>query len=109
MEIDGDIWILLDKGNVVRYKNGEQVPFAWILTDLAEEPVDMVVTTGSTLIYLADGGGDWYCVRQRWRLPRPTGSRGGRSLRGLTDRYRRGWGVDVFVDDVGSIQARLLP
>jgi len=45
MEIDGDIWILLDKGSIVRYQDGEQVPFALDTSiDLAEEPVDLVVT-----------------------------------------------------------------
>jgi hypothetical protein len=60
MEIDGDIWLLLGSGNIMRYRAGEQLPFSLENSvGLAEEPVDMYVTTEDRQqIYLADAGQD---------------------------------------------------
>ena len=51
MEIDGDIWLLLSSGNIMRYRTGpaggEQLPFTLENSvGTAQEPVDMYVTTG---------------------------------------------------------------
>ena len=56
MEIDGDIWVLLQDGAIVRYRAGEQVPYSPENSiGLAEEPVDMFVTHQDTAnIYLVD-------------------------------------------------------
>jgi hypothetical protein len=62
MEIDGDIWLLLSSGNILRYRSGdtggEQLPFSLENSvGLAEDPVDMYVTTQDRdEIYLADAG-----------------------------------------------------
>ncbi len=64
MEIDGDIWLLLSSGNILRYRSGpaggEQLPFSLENSvGLAREPVDMYVTTEDrNQIYLADVGDD---------------------------------------------------
>lgn len=60
MEIDGDIWLLLGSGNIMRYRGGEQLPYSLENSlGLAEEPVDMYVTTEDrNQIYLADAGED---------------------------------------------------
>lgn len=96
MEIDGDIWILLDKGSIVRYRDGEQVPFALDTSiDLAEEPVDMVVTTQDrSLIYLADGGDDRVLVYDKdGAYQGQLVAAEGELLQGLTGLY---------VDEVGE-------
>ena len=58
MEIDGDIWLLYSNGMLLRYQNGQQVPFSPENSiGLAEEPVDMFVTRQeSATIYVADAG-----------------------------------------------------
>ena len=43
--IDGDIWLLFGNGNILRYRNREQLPFSLEAgAELAEEPVDLYVT-----------------------------------------------------------------
>ncbi|NJN82844.1 MAG: hypothetical protein HC802_11575 [Caldilineaceae bacterium] len=56
MAIDGDIWLLINSGVILRYSAGEQVPFSLDSSvGYAEKPVDMVVGAADTgLIYLAD-------------------------------------------------------
>ena len=63
MEIDGDIWMLFNSANrgvIVRYRAGEQVPFSPENSiGLAEDPVDMFVTRQDTAnIYLVDADQD---------------------------------------------------
>jgi hypothetical protein len=60
MEIDGDIWLLLGNGNIMRYESGEQLPFSLENSvGLAEEPIDMYVTQNEREnIYLVDAGDD---------------------------------------------------
>jgi hypothetical protein len=60
MEIDGDIWVLLRDGVIVRYRGGEQEPFSPENSiGLAEDPVDMFVTSQATAnIYLVDADQD---------------------------------------------------
>ncbi len=64
MEIDGDIWLLMSSGNIMRYNDGEQVPFALENSvAIAKEPVDMYVTKEDREeIYLADAGEDYILV-----------------------------------------------
>ena len=58
MQIDGDIWVLLNSGSIMRYNGGEQVPFSLENSiGLADEPVDLYVTTqDASLLYMADAG-----------------------------------------------------
>ncbi len=60
MEIDGDIWLLFGNGNILRYRNREQLPFSLEAgAELAEEPVELYVTSEERRqIYLADAGED---------------------------------------------------
>ena len=60
MQIDGDIWVLLNNGSIMRYNGGEQVPFSLENSiGLADEPVDLYVTTqDASLVYMADAGKD---------------------------------------------------
>jgi len=58
MAIEGDIWLLYSNGLLLRYSQGQQVPFA-LETDvgLVNEPVDMFVgDQDNSSIYLADAG-----------------------------------------------------
>ena len=56
VRIDGDIWVLLDDGKVLRYRGGEQVPYS--LDDSVArptDPVDLYVSQqGDNAIYIAD-------------------------------------------------------
>jgi hypothetical protein len=60
LEIDGDIWLLFSNGMILRYRNGEQIPFSPENSiGLAEEPTDMVVMREeNNLIYLVDAAED---------------------------------------------------
>lgn len=58
MMIEGDIWLLFSNGLLLRYSQGQQVPFA-LANDvgLVSEPVDIFVgDQDSSSIYLADAG-----------------------------------------------------
>lgn len=59
LRIDGDIWILYADGKVVRYRDGEQVPFS--LDDsvaLPANPVDLWVgQDADSTLYVADAAG----------------------------------------------------
>ncbi|MBW7882321.1 MAG: hypothetical protein H3C34_06760 [Caldilineaceae bacterium] len=56
MAIDGDLWLLYNDGKVVRYRQGEQLPFS--LDDsvaLPAQPVDLWLGQGGdTALYIAD-------------------------------------------------------
>jgi hypothetical protein len=56
MLIDSDIWLLLENGNVMRYRTGQQVPFSLEnIAGLAGEVVDMALEQAdSGNLYLAD-------------------------------------------------------
>ncbi len=90
MEIDGDIWLLLGSGNIMRYQDGEQLPFSLENSvGLAEDPVDMYVAKeGSERIYLVDAGDDRILVYDKngaydKQLLAPEGD----PLRGLSGLY----------------------
>lgn len=58
MVIEGDIWLLFSNGLLLRYSQGQQVPFA-LENDvgLVSEPVDIFIgDQDSSSIYLADAG-----------------------------------------------------
>ncbi len=56
MRIDGDIWLLFENGNVLRYHQGEQMPYSLDTTVLAPaKPADLWVGQGSDeALYLGD-------------------------------------------------------
>lgn len=60
MAIDGDIWMLNNEGTLVRYREGEQVPFSLDSGAVrAVEPVDMVIgSRGDSSIFIADAAYD---------------------------------------------------
>jgi hypothetical protein len=64
MRIDGDVWLLYENGQVLRYFGGEQVAFA-LENNVGriEDPRDMVVEGGR--IYLADAAGARILVYNR--------------------------------------------
>ena len=59
MAIDGDIWLLYPTGIVLRYNQGESVPFS-IKGSVAQigDPIDMAVGQQSDIIYIADAAGE---------------------------------------------------
>ena len=95
MIIDGDIWLLFESGRVLRYHQGEQVPFGLENSvGLADEPVDMYVAEGeNAFIYLADAAQERILVFDKSgafqnQRKAPAGERQLRGLRG------------IFVDEV---------
>jgi hypothetical protein len=60
MRIDGEIWLLLESGQVLRYFQGEQVPFSLDSSvGLIQQAVDFVVGDATNpFIYLADRPGE---------------------------------------------------
>lgn len=58
MMIDGDIWLLFDAGLLLRYNQGEQLPFEREDdVGVIREPVDLYVgTQENSLVYIADAG-----------------------------------------------------
>lgn len=64
MRIDGDVWLLYENGQILRYFGGEQMAFALENNvGQVEDPRDMVV--GSSSLYLADAAGDRVLVYSR--------------------------------------------
>jgi hypothetical protein len=59
MAIDGDIWLLYPNGMVLRYNQGESVPFS-IKGNVAQigDPVDMAVGQLTDALYIADAAND---------------------------------------------------
>ncbi len=90
MGIDGDIWLLMANGTIVRYRGGEQVPFAMESSvGLAQEAVDLAVgTQDSALLYVADAAEERILVFDKqgayqYQLMAPEGN----MLRGLRGLY----------------------
>ena len=90
LQIDGDIWVLLNNGSIMRYNGGEQVPFSLENSiGLADEPVDLYVTTqDASLVYMADAGENRVLVygkdgSYRYQLTSPEDD----LLRGLSGVY----------------------
>ncbi len=97
MEIDGDIWNLFSNGMILRYRDGQQVPFSPEQSiGLAEEPVDMYVMRqeGAT-IYLVDAGQERILVYDK------SGAYVGQ-LRAPEEEMLRGLS-GLYVDEVGGI------
>ena len=95
MQIDGDIWILLNSGSIMRYRSGEQVPFSLENSiGLADEPVDLYVTMqDGSLLYMADAGENRILVYDkdgsyRYQLTSPEDD----LLRGLSG---------IYIDEIG--------
>ncbi len=64
MRIDGDVWLLRENGQILRYFGGEQVAFALENNvGQVEDPREMIVT--STRLYLADAAGARVLVYSR--------------------------------------------
>ncbi len=64
MRIDGDVWLLYENGQILRYFGGEQVAFALESNvGQVEDPREMIVT--STRLYLADAAGARVLVYSR--------------------------------------------
>jgi hypothetical protein len=59
MSIDGDIWLLYPTGIVLRYNQGESVPFS-IKGSVAQigDPIDMAVAQQSDILYIADASSE---------------------------------------------------
>lgn len=90
MGIDGDIWLLMTNGTIVRYRSGEQVPFAMESSvGLPQEAVDLAVgTQDSALLYVADAAEERILVFDKqgayqYQLMAPEGN----TLRGLRGLY----------------------
>jgi hypothetical protein len=97
MEIDGDIWLLLNNGMILRYRERQQVPFSPENSiGLAEEPVDMVVTRQeSAYIYLVDAGQERILVYDK-------GGAYVGQLRAPEDDMLRGLS-GLYIDEVGGV------
>jgi hypothetical protein len=96
LEIDGDIWLLFSNGAILRFREGEQLPFSpENSVGLAEEPTDMYVTRQeSAYIYLVDAGQDRILVYDKsgayvGQLTAPEDD----LLRGLSS---------IYIDEVGG-------
>ncbi|MBP7961714.1 MAG: hypothetical protein KA003_07065 [Caldilineaceae bacterium] len=64
MRIDGDVWLLYENGQILRYFGGEQVAFALENNvGQVEDPRELIVT--STRLYLADAAGARVLVYSR--------------------------------------------
>ena len=97
MEIDGDIWLLLRNGTILRYRDRAQLPFSPDSSiDLAKEPTDMVVTRQqSAYIYVVDSGEDRILVYDK------QGAYIGQ-LRAPEDDLLRGLS-SLYIDEVGGV------
>jgi hypothetical protein len=97
MEIDGDVWLLFKNGMIMRYREGEQVPFSPENSiGLAEQPVDMYVThQDNSNVYLVDAGQDRILVYDK------SGAYVGQ-LRAPEDDLLRGLS-GIYIDEVGGV------
>ena len=96
LKIDGDIWLLFNNGTILRYRQGEQVPFSLENSvGLVSGPVDMVVgDQGDSMIYLADSQEERILVFDKnGKYQRQLVAPEGHILRGLSG---------LFVDEVTS-------
>jgi len=90
IKIDGDIWLLFNNGQLLRYNQGQQKPFT--LDDsigLPEEPVDMYIGGQETsLIYIADAANERIMVFDKnGSYLRQLKAAEGNPLRGLRGIY----------------------
>jgi hypothetical protein len=90
MHIDGDIWLLMSNGQVMRFNSGQQVAFTLDNSvGLVREAVDFVVGDGTNpYIYIADGGGERIWVFDRdGQYVKQFAAPEGDPLRGLSSIY----------------------
>jgi hypothetical protein len=94
--IDGDIWLMVDTGMVLRFSDGAQVPFSLEQRlGPASEPVDMAIGGDVTnLIYLADAAEERVVVYDKTgAYLRQYAAAEGNPLAGL---------AGIYVDEVGG-------
>jgi hypothetical protein len=87
MRIDGDLWLMLKNGQILRFFGGEQVSFSLDNSvGLVREPVDFTIGDGTNpYIYVADRGGERVWVfTQDGRYDRQFAAPEGHPLRGLS-------------------------
>jgi hypothetical protein len=94
LRIDGDVWLLMRNGQVLRYRDGAQLPFSLDPNvGLVREAVDLFVGDGTNpFLYIADGGSGriWVFDKEgvyQKQLAAPEGD----ALRGLSS---------IFIEDV---------
>ncbi len=87
MRIDGDLWLMLKNGQILRFFGGEQVSFSLDNSvGLVREPVDFTIGDGTDpFIYVADRGGERVWVFGRdGRYVKQFAAPEGNPLRGLS-------------------------
>jgi hypothetical protein len=94
LRIDGEVWLLMRNGQVLRYREGAQLPFSLDQSvGMMREPVDLFVGDGTNpYLYVADGGSGriWVFDKEgvyQKQLAAPEGD----ALRGLSG---------LFIEDV---------
>jgi hypothetical protein len=110
--IDGDIWLLFANGQIVRYQQGMQVPFALESNiPLPGEPVDMAMGTQSdSLIYLADGNEARILVFDKsGAFQRQLQAAEGDPLRGLSGLYVDEVGGSIYILTQSALYLHALP
>jgi hypothetical protein len=94
MQIDGDIWMLVKNGQVLRYNQGRQLPYALDSSvGLVREAVDFFVGDGTNpFIYVVDGAGEriWVYDKENGEYVKQFAAPEGDPLRGLTSLYIEG-------------------
>jgi len=94
MQIDGDIWMLIKNGQVLRYNQGQQLPYALDSSvGLVREAVDFFVGDGTNpFIYVVDGPGEriWVYDKTNGEYVKQFSAPEGDPLRGLTSLYIEG-------------------
>ncbi len=86
MRIDGDLWLMLKNGQILRFFGGEQVPFSLDNSvGLVREPVDFTIGDGTNpFIYVADRSGERIWVFDRdGKYSKQFAAPEGNPLRGL--------------------------
>jgi hypothetical protein len=97
MRIDGEIWILLNTGQVLRYFDKQQVPFSLDNSvGLIEQPIDLVVGDDTNpYLYLVDRAGERIWVYDKnGKYTKQFAAAEGHPLRGLSS---------LFIEDVTDL------
>jgi len=90
IQIDGDIWLLFNNGQLLRYFQGQQKPFTLDSSiGLSKEPVDMYIgRQENSLIYIADASNERIMVFEKdGTYLRQLKAAEGNPLRGLLGVY----------------------
>jgi len=94
LRIDGDVWLLMRNGQVLRYRDGAQLPFSLDPNvGLVRDAVDLAVGDGTNpFIYVADGGsGRIWVFSKEGTYQKQLAAPEGDTLRGLSS---------IFIEDV---------